>query len=65
MSVRAKGISFETACAGGEIIPVDATDEVRLIGVERFVDVIRLGQSSGEFKQIRTHRAVSEQRLRF
>ena len=65
LQIRPEGVGFQTARARFEIIRVHFADQLRLLGIERFVDVVRLGKTTGQFEQIGAHRSIDEERLRF
>ena len=42
-----------------KIFQMDSAYEVGIVGVERFIQVVSLGQASGPFKEQRTHGSVT------
>jgi hypothetical protein len=50
--IGAKRVCFEAARACGEVVEVDAFDQLRLVGVEGLVHVMVFGESAGQLEQV-------------
>ena len=61
-AVAVEGVRRQALAAGVEVCPVHVPNDLGAIGAEGLVDVIGLGKAAGEFEDVRTQRAVGEDR---